>query len=90
MTVELTPSQEALIQEQLETGRYHSRAEVIADALELLSDHARLEQMKLDRLRPKSKKGWRAVTAPRWICRRSKRKREEGVTTAPSGNARCS
>ena len=57
MTVELTPSQEALIQEQLETGRYHSRAEVIADALELLSDHARLEQMKLERLRAEIQKG---------------------------------
>ena len=57
MTVELTPAQEALIQEQLETGHYHSRAEVIAEALELLSDRMRLEQMKLERLRAEIQKG---------------------------------
>lgn len=57
MTVELTPAQEALIQEQLETGHYHSRAEVIAEALELLSDHTKLEQMKLERLRAEIQKG---------------------------------
>lgn len=57
MTVELTPAQEALIQEQLETGHYHSRSEVIAEALELLSDHTKLEQMKLERLRAEIQKG---------------------------------
>ncbi len=57
MTVELTPAQEALIREQLATERYHSRAEVITEALELLSDHARLEQMKLERLRAEIQKG---------------------------------
>ena len=57
MTVKLTPAQEALIQEQLEAGHYHSRAEVIAEALELLSDHLRLEQMKLERLRAEIQKG---------------------------------
>ena len=57
MTVELTPAQEALIQEQLEAGRYHSRAEAIAEALELLSDHLRLEQIKLERLRAEIQKG---------------------------------
>lgn len=57
MTVELSQSQEALIQEQLATGRYHSRAEVIADALHLLNDHTRLERMKLERLRAEIQTG---------------------------------
>lgn len=57
MTIELTREQEALIQEQLASGRYHSRAEVIAEALELLNDHAQLERMKLERLRAEIQKG---------------------------------
>ena len=64
MTVELTPSQEALIREQLATERYHSRAEVITEALELLSDHARLEQMKLERLRAEIQKGLEGGSTP--------------------------
>ena len=57
MTVELTEEHEALIQQQLETGRYHSRAEVIANALYLLSDQTQLEQIKLERLRSEIQKG---------------------------------
>ena len=43
MTVELTAEHEALIEQQLATGRYSSRAEVIADALHLLGDQTQLE-----------------------------------------------
>ena len=57
MTVELTREQERLIEEQLATGRYGSRGEVIAEALALLSDYAQLEQMKLARLRAEIQKG---------------------------------
>ena len=57
MTVELTREQERLIEEQLATGRYGSRGEVIAEALALLSDCAQLEQMKLARLRAEIQKG---------------------------------
>ena len=57
MTVELTAEHEALIEQQLATGRYHSRAEVIADALHLLSDQTQLEQIKLKRLRAEIQKG---------------------------------
>ena len=55
--IELTEEQEALIERQLGTGRYHSRTEVIAEALELLNDHAQLEQAKLSRLRTEIQKG---------------------------------
>lgn len=57
MTIELTPDQELFIEEQLATGRYGSRAEVVAEALALLGDHAQLEQMKLARLRTEIQKG---------------------------------
>ena len=57
MTVELNPEQEALIAKQLATGRYHSRAEVIAEALELLDDQVQLEEAKLARLRGEIRKG---------------------------------
>lgn len=46
MTIELN-RQERLIETQLATGRYGSRAEVVAEALALLSDYAQLEQIKL-------------------------------------------
>lgn len=51
MNIELKQEHEALIEKQLSSGRYHSRAEVIADALALLDDQNRLEQAKLERLR---------------------------------------
>ena len=57
MTVELTKEQEQLIEAQLETGRYESRGDVIAEALALLSDYAQLEQLKLERLRAEIQKG---------------------------------
>ena len=57
MTITLTQAQEVLIKQQLETGRYQSRTEVITEALELLSDQAQLEQVKLDRLRAEIQKG---------------------------------
>lgn len=57
MIIELTREQERLVEEQLATGRYSSRAEVVAEALALLSDHAQLEQIKLERLRAEIQKG---------------------------------
>lgn len=57
MTIELSREQEALIEKQLTSGRYHSRAEVIAEALELLDDQAQLEEAKLGRLRAEIQKG---------------------------------
>ena len=57
MTIELTRDQEALIEAQLATGRYGSHAEVVAEALELLSDYAQLEQIELKRLRAEVQKG---------------------------------
>ena len=57
MTIEPTKDQEALVGAQLATGRYGSRAEVVAEALEPLSDYAQLEQIKLERLRAEIQKG---------------------------------
>jgi antitoxin ParD1/3/4 len=57
MTISLTKDQEALIEKQLASGRYNSRAEVIRDALELLNDYAELEEAKLARLRNEIQKG---------------------------------
>lgn len=57
MSIELTQEQEAVIDQALATGHYESRAEVIAEALDLLQDHTQLEQMKLERLRGEIQKG---------------------------------
>jgi len=57
MTIELTREQEKLIEKQLASGHYHSRAEVIREALELLDDVLQLEEAKLARLRAEVKKG---------------------------------
>lgn len=57
MSTELTRDQEAVIDQALATGRYGSRAEVIAEAIDLLQDHTQLEQIKLKRLRGEIQKG---------------------------------
>ena len=57
MKIELTQEQQALLEQQFATGRYHSRAEVIIEALALLNDQAQLEQAKLERLRAEIQKG---------------------------------
>lgn len=57
MTIDLTREQEALIEKQLASGRYRSRAEVLSEALELLDDHAQLEAAKLERLRKEIRRG---------------------------------
>jgi antitoxin ParD1/3/4 len=64
MTIELSREQEALIEKQLASGRYHSRAEVIAEALELLDDQAQLEEAKLARLRSEIQKGLASPSEP--------------------------
>lgn len=51
MNVSLTPELEQFIQAKLEGGRYRSASEVVREALRLLSQHDRLEAMRLDDLR---------------------------------------
>lgn len=57
MTIELNQEQKALIEKQLATERYHSRAEVLSEALELLDEHAQLEEARLERLRAGVQRG---------------------------------
>lgn len=51
MDVSLTPRQRKLIQEKVDSGIYHSPNEVVGEALRLLDERDRLEEIKLEALR---------------------------------------
>jgi antitoxin ParD1/3/4 len=51
MNVPLTAQLEKVVKEKVASGRYNSASEVVSEALRLLDDHDRLQQIKLERLR---------------------------------------
>lgn len=46
MTISLTPSQESLIREKVDTGRYADPTEVVDQALHLLDERDRLDRLR--------------------------------------------
>ena len=61
MNVSLTPEQQAFIEKNLESGRYHTAAEVVREGIRLLMDRELLEQQKLEVLRQEIRKGIEAA-----------------------------
>lgn len=57
MNVSLTRHFERLVQEKVESGRYHSASEVIRDALRLLEERDRMNEAKLEVLRADIREG---------------------------------
>lgn len=57
MNVSLTPELEKLIQDKVKSGRYLSANEVVREALQLLEERDRIQQIKLDTLRQKLQVG---------------------------------
>ena len=57
MKVSLTGELEALVNEKVKTGLYHTASEVIRDSLRLLEERDRLYQVRLEELRGAVKKG---------------------------------
>ncbi len=57
MNVSLTPHFERLVQQKVESGRYHSASEVIRDALRLLEERDRIDAAKLEALRVDIREG---------------------------------
>lgn len=51
MHVSLTPQLEDLVKRKVESGRYHSSSEVIREALRLLEERDRFQEMKFEALR---------------------------------------
>ncbi|BAU15144.1 hypothetical protein LEP3755_57010 [Leptolyngbya sp. NIES-3755] len=51
MNVSLTPELEKLVQDKVRSGRYLSASEVVQEALRLLEERDRTQQIKLDALR---------------------------------------
>ena len=51
MNISLTPELEALVQERVRTGLYHSASEVVRDALRLLQEREELRRVRLEELR---------------------------------------
>lgn len=57
MNVPLTGQLERVVKEKVASGRYNSATEVVSEALRLLDDHERLQQIKLERLRKDIQEG---------------------------------
>ncbi len=57
MNVSLTPQMKQLIDEKLETGMYHSAAEVVREGLRLLADRDRVRSMRLEELKAEVRVG---------------------------------
>jgi antitoxin ParD1/3/4 len=51
MNVSLTPELEQFVQEKVKSGRYLSASEVVREALRLLEERDRIQQIKLETLR---------------------------------------
>jgi antitoxin ParD1/3/4 len=51
MNVPLTPDLEQFVQEKVKSGRYLSASEVVREALQLLEERDRIQQIKLESLR---------------------------------------
>ena len=46
MNVSLTPELEAMIRQQVDSGRYNSASEVVREALRLLDEHQRVQHLR--------------------------------------------
>ena len=46
MNVSLTPELEAMIRQQVDSGRYNSASEVVREALRLLEEHQRVQHLR--------------------------------------------
>lgn len=57
MNVSLTPELEQFVQEKVKSGRYLSASEVVREALRLLEDRDRIQQIKLETLRKEIRVG---------------------------------
>ena len=57
MHVSLTPQLEEFVKRKVESGLYHSSSEVIREALRLLEERDRFQEMKLDTLRKEIQAG---------------------------------
>ena len=51
MDISLSSQLEKVVKEKVASGLYNSPSEVVGEALRLLDDHDRLQQIKLERLR---------------------------------------
>jgi antitoxin ParD1/3/4 len=46
LNVSLTPELEAMIRQQIDSGRYNNASEVVRDALRLLDEHQRVQHLR--------------------------------------------
>ena len=57
MNVSLTRELEKLVNDKVKSGRYLSASEVVRDALRLLEERDRLQELRLEELRKEIRKG---------------------------------
>ena len=63
MNISLTPHLESLVKQKVDTGLYNSASEVIREALRLLEEKDRLNEIKLETLRQDIRKGLESGTS---------------------------
>ena len=51
MNISLTPQLEEIVKKKVDSGRYHSVSEVIREAIRILEERDRLQEIKLEALR---------------------------------------
>jgi antitoxin ParD1/3/4 len=61
MNVSLTKELEKFIQRKVASGRYTSASEVVREALRLLEQQEKLDELRAEELRQKLEEGWRAA-----------------------------
>ncbi|MGB8700795.1 MAG: type II toxin-antitoxin system ParD family antitoxin [Thermosynechococcaceae cyanobacterium] len=63
MNISLTPHLENLVKSKVESGLYNSASEVMRDALRLLEERDRMQEIRLEELRREIQKGIDSGTA---------------------------
>lgn len=85
MNVSLTPELEALVQEKVKSGRYHSASEVVREALRLLEEQDQLRAVRLEEVRTKIAKGLASLDRGEGIDGEEARKRLRAKSAARRG-----
>lgn len=79
--VNLTPQLENMVKEKVSSGLYNSASEVVREALRLMEERDRVQQLKLDELRREIRKGLDSGSGVAWDASALKQKARQRIKT---------
>ncbi|HNI36783.1 MAG TPA: type II toxin-antitoxin system ParD family antitoxin [Pseudomonadales bacterium] len=79
MNVNLTPQLENMVKEKVGSGLYNSASEVVREALRLMEERDRMQQLKLDELRREIRKGLDSGSGAAWDATALKQKARQRI-----------